>query len=168
MTSQNSLKWEDLVSPTLSPDEYLENYGSKVQNVYDKYQPKSEVLDKIRELLKKKKEKLKIVALGADWCPDCSKNIPSMIRIAKEINGKDFELKILYGIMKNALPKPGEPIWHKNRSPPEATNPKFDLKAIPTFYFFNHSGEKLGAIVENPEYESTLEEDILKILTRKL
>ncbi|MFW9819248.1 MAG: hypothetical protein ACFFE5_06520, partial [Candidatus Thorarchaeota archaeon] len=46
--------------------------------------------------------------------------------------------------------------------------PKFDLRAIPTFYFFNNSGEYIGVIVENPEYNSTLEEDLLKILKRYL
>ncbi len=168
MTSENILKYKDLVSPTMTPDEYLENYGNKVKKVYDKYQPKSEVLNNIKEILKTKKEKVKIVALGADWCPDCSKNIPSMIKIAKEINTEDFDLRILYGIMVNALHKPEESIWHKKRSPPEATDPKFDLSAIPTFYFFNNSGEYLGVIVENPEFKSTLEEDILKILKRNL
>ncbi|MFW9881956.1 MAG: hypothetical protein ACFFG0_53515, partial [Candidatus Thorarchaeota archaeon] len=100
--------------------------------------------------------------------PDCSRNVPNMIKIAKEINTEDFELKILYGIMKNALKKSGETIWHKKRSPPEATDPKFALKAIPSFYFFNKTGEYLGVIVENPEYQSTLEEDILKILEKSI
>lgn len=168
MKSQNSLKWEDLVSPTMTPDEYLKTYKNKVKKDYEKYQPKSKVLENIKEILKTKKEKVKIMALGADWCPDCSRNVPSMIKIAKEMNSEDFELKILYGIMVNALHKPGETIWHKKRSPPEATDPKFDLRAIPTFYFFNSSGEYLGVIVENPEYKSTLEEDMLKILKKYL
>ncbi|MFX0024573.1 MAG: thioredoxin family protein [Candidatus Hermodarchaeota archaeon] len=168
MTPQNSLKWEDLISPTLTPDEYLEKYGNNVKEVYDNYEPKSEIIEDIKNILKDKKEKMRIVVLGADWCPDCSKNVPRMIKIAKELNSNDFELKILYGIMKNALHKPEETIWHKKRSPPEATDPKFALKAIPTFYFFNKSGDYLGTIVENPEYKSTLEEDTLKILKRYL
>jgi hypothetical protein len=81
---------------------------------------------------------------------------------------EDFEVKVLYGIMKNALHKPGETIWHKKRSPPEATDPKFDLGAIPTFYFFNKSGKYLGEIVENPKDQSTLEEDILQIIEKNL
>lgn len=164
MTSQKILKWDDLTSPTMSPEKYLETYGNKIKKVYENYQPKSDVLDKIKNVLKNKKEKLRIVALGADWCPDCSRNVPSMIKIAKEIKTDAFELQVLYGIMVNALHKPGETIWHKKRSPPEAIDPKFDLKAIPTFYFFNKTGEYLGVIVENPEFHSTLEEDILKIL----
>ena len=78
----------------------------------------------------------------------------------------DVELHILYGIMVNALHKPGETPWHKTRSPPEATNPKFDLKAIPTFYFFNKNNEYLGQIIEHPK--ETIEEDTLEILKEQL
>lgn len=168
MNSKTDLKWSELVSPTMSPEEYLKIYGDKIKKVYESYKLKSETLNDIKNLLKKKKEKLKIVALGADWCPDCSRNVPRMIKIVKHINTEDVGLQILYGIMVNGLHKPGETIWHKNRSPPEATDPKFDLKAIPSFYFFNDAGEYLGIIVENPEYSSTLEEDILKILKRSI
>ena len=87
-----------------------------------------------------------------------------MIKIIKYMNMNNVDFKILYGIMTNAFRKPGETIWHKTRSPPEAVNPKFDLKKIPTFYFFNKNGDHLGAIVENPKYESTLEEDLLEII----
>ncbi|MCK4779861.1 MAG: thioredoxin family protein [Candidatus Lokiarchaeota archaeon] len=168
MNLKFDLKWSDLVSPTMTPDEYLKIYGDKIKRVYESYEPKSDTLNDIKNLLKNKKEKLKIIALGADWCPDCSRNVPRMIKIVKHINTEDVGLQILYGIMVNALHKPGETIWHKNRSPPEATDPKFDLKAIPSFYFFNDAGEYLGIIVENPEYTSTLEEDILKILKRSI
>ncbi len=168
MNSKFDLKWSDLVSPTMTPDEYLKIYGDKIKRVYESYEPKSDTLNDIKNLLKNKKEKLKIIALGADWCPDCSRNVPRMIKIVKFLNTEEVGLQILYGIMVNALHKPGETIWHKNRSPPEATDPKFDLKAIPSFYFFNDAGEYLGIIVENPEYTSTLEEDILKILKRSI
>ncbi|MFX1390733.1 MAG: thioredoxin family protein [Promethearchaeota archaeon] len=168
MNSNFNLKWSDLVSPTMSPEEYLKIYGDKIKKNYDDYKPKMKVLNQIKEILKINKERLKIVALGADWCPDCSKNIPRMIKILNSANNKEVELNILYGIMVNALHKPGETIWHKKRSPPEATDSKFDLKAIPTFYFFNKTGEYIGAIVENPEPSSTLEEDMLIILESSL
>jgi len=168
MNLKFDLKWSDLVSPTMTPDEYLKIYGDKIKRVYESYEPKSDTLNDIKNLLKNKKEKLKIIALGADWCPDCSRNVPRMIKIVKFLNTEEVGLQILYGIMVNALHKPGETIWHKNRSPPEATDPKFDLKAIPSFYFFNDAGEYLGIIVENPDYTSTLEEDILKILKRSI
>jgi len=113
-------------------------------------------------MLKDKNEQLKIVAFGADWCPDCHKNVPRMIKLVKRLKTDDVELRILYGIMINALHKQEESIWHKTRSPPEAVNPKFELKAIPTFYFFNKQGEYLGRIVEHPR--DTIEEDTLNIM----
>ena len=164
----SDLKLNDLISPTLTPDEYLKVYGDRIMNEYESYQPKSSVLDEIKEILKNKHEKLKIIALGAEWCPDCSKNIPRMIKLIKDLKIEEVSLDILYGIMMNALHKPGETIWHKKRSPPEATDPKFDLKAIPTFYIFNDAGEHFGLIRENPKGFSTLEEAILEILKKSL
>ncbi len=163
-----NLKWNDLVSPTMSPDEYLKTYSDKIEFNYKTYEPKPEVLAKITELLKNKEEILNIVALGADWCPDCSRNIPRLIKIVKLLNNKNLDLKILYGIMVNALHKPGETLWHKNRSPPEAVDPKFDLKAIPTIYFFNKTEDNIGIIVEKPKASSTLEEDFLEIIENGL
>jgi hypothetical protein len=91
-----------------------------------------------------------------------------MIKIIRSLENLDIEFKILYGIMVNALHKPDEPLWHKTRSPPEAVDPKFNLKAIPTFYFFNSSGKLLDIIIENPKPQSTLEEEILNILKNNL
>ena len=145
----DDLKWEDLISPTMSPDDYLKAYGEKIEFTYKTYEPKLDILEKISTLLKEKKEKLKIVALGADWCPDCNRNVPRMIKIMRLVKNKDENFKILY-------------------SPPEAVKTHFNLKRLPTFYFFNESGELLGIIVENPKNSSTLEEDLLEILEDKL
>ena len=168
MNDKSVLKWNDLVSPTMTPEEYLKEYGDKIESNYKTYEPKRDALEKIKDILKKKHEKLKIVSLGADWCPDCNRNVPHMIKIIKLMKSNDIDLKILYGIMVNALHKPGEAIWHKKRSPPEAVNPKFDLKKIPTFYFFKTNDELIGIIEENPKYESTIEEDLLEILKNNL
>ena len=168
MSNKSKLKWSDLVSPTMSPDDYLKEFGDKIEANFKTYEPKVDVLERIQALLENKNEKLKIVSLGADWCPDCNINVPRMIKNVKTIKSNDIDLRILYGIMVNALHKPGETIWHKNRSPPEAIDPKFDLKKIPTFYFFNGNDDLIGVIVENPKWESTLEEDLLEILENKL
>jgi hypothetical protein len=151
----------------MSPDEYLKTYADKIEFNYKTYKPKQEILRMINEFLINKGESLRIVALGADWCPDCSKNVPRMIKIVKALNSGSIEFKILYGIMVNALHKPNETIWHKTRSPPEAVDPKFDLKAIPTFYFFNKDNSYIGMIKENPQV-GALEDDILYILENNL
>ena len=168
MTSDMILKWDDLVSPTITPNEYLAQFSNKVALYYKNYEPKKDILNKITVLLKRKEEKLKILVLGAVWCPDCTINIPRMIKITELIPSVIDEFKILYGIVVDALHKPGEVIWHKNRSPLEAINPKFNLKKIPTFYFFNHAGESLDVIVEKPKVNSSLEEELLEILENQL
>ncbi len=164
----DDLKWEDLVSPTMSPDDFLKEYGDIIRDSYKTYKPKLDILEKISKVLEEKKEILRIVALGANWCPDSRRNMPRMIKIVKLMKNKEVKFKILFGIMTNASHMPGEAIWHKEWSPSEANDPKFDLKRIPTFYFFNKSGDLLGIIIENPKYSSTLEEDLLEILERKL
>ena len=164
----SELKFKNLISPTLTPDDYLKVYAKKVMIEYESYKPKSSALEEIKETLKNKNEKLKIVALGAEWCPDCSKYIPRMIKLIKDLKTEEISIDILYGIMVNALHKSGETIWHKKRSPPEATDPKFDLKKIPTFYFFNNADKHIGIIVEHPKLNSTLEEDILEILINNI
>ena len=168
MKISSELKWHDLVSPTMNADDYLREFHDKIDLNYKTYEPKADILEKIKNILKNKNEKLKIVALGADWCPDCNRNVPRMIKIVRMMETSDFDLKILYGIMVNALHKPGDTIWHKKSSPPEAIDPKFDLKKIPTFYFFKDDNDLIGIIVENPKWESTLEEDLLEILENKL
>lgn len=168
MNDKSVLKWNDLVSPTMTPEEYLKEYGDKIESNYKIYEPNEDVIKKIKEILKNKNEKLKIVSLGADWCPDCNRNVPRMIKIIEFMESNDVDLKILYGIMVDALHKKNEAIWHKKRSPPEAIDPKFNLKKIPTFYFFKADDELIGTIVENPKWESTLEEDLLEILKNKL
>lgn len=162
MNTNSKLTWKEILSPTMTLDEYMNQYEEKIAFNYKTYEPKKEILQEIAQLLISRNEKIKIVVLGAEWCPDCNKNIPRMIKIINNLKNVEIDLKILYGIMVNALHKPDEPLWHKTRSPPEAVNPKFDLKAIPTFYFFNKKGNYLGQIQENPQ--KTIEEDTLDII----
>ena len=184
MNLLNQLTWNDITSPTLSPKEYLKKYKKKIKETYNSYEPKSRLIYQIKEIIKKNNEKLKIVVLGADWCPDCVKNIPLMIKIIKLMNDKIVDMKILYGIMvQNAAFVRAGRAWGGNRqdsvgeawrwecgqrSPPEATNPKFNLTAIPTFYFFNKRGNLVGIIIERPKAGSTLEEEILEILKKSM
>jgi hypothetical protein len=168
MDAKSELKWQDIISSTMTPNEYMEEFSDKISFNYKSYYPKKEVLQKIIQLLESRNEKLKIAVLGAEWCPDCNKNVPRMIKIIRSLENLDIEFKILYGIMVNALHKPDEPLWHKTRSPPEAVDPKFNLKAIPTFYIFDSSNNLLDVIIENPKPQSTLEEEILNILKNNL
>lgn len=168
MKAKINLKWSDLESPTLSPDEYLKTYRNKIKSIYESYEPKADIIEKIKEKITSKNQKLKIVAFGADWCPDCTIYVPKMIKMIKSMDIDEVNLQILYGIMVDGFHKSGQKIWHKTRSPAEALSPKFNLKKIPTFYIFNKEGDYLGVIIENPKLGSTLEEDTLEIIEEKL
>lgn len=164
------LKWNDIKSSTMDTTEYMEHIKQKedMRENYKNYSPKRETLKKISNLLSEKEEVLYILAIGADWCHDCAKQVPSMMKVVQNIKENLINFQILYGVKTNPFHKEDEPLWHENRSPPEATNPKFDLEAIPTFYFFNNEGKYLDRIVEKPKENSTLEEDILEILQNNL
>jgi len=46
MTTKFDLKWDDLISPTMDPDDYLKQSGEKIEYNYKTYKPKSEVFQK--------------------------------------------------------------------------------------------------------------------------
>ena len=37
-------------------------------------------------ILSEKKLKLKVLAIGAEWCPDCAVHVPSMIKIIEALD----------------------------------------------------------------------------------
>jgi hypothetical protein len=76
------------------------------------------------------------------------------------------EVRVLYGVKTNPFHKEGEPLWHKQHSPPEATDPKFDVTKIPIMYIFDEKGALLGRIIEKPRENYTLEEEIWEIVNK--
>ena len=45
MNGITELKWNDLVSPTMTPDEYLKEFGDKIETNYKTYEPKGDALE---------------------------------------------------------------------------------------------------------------------------
>ena len=161
MEKTENVVWSDIKSQTMTSAEYLEKFKDNriiIRN-YKEYMPKKETMVKIVEILTKQNQKLKIFVQGAIWCHDTTREVPRMVKIVEDLNGKT-ELRILYGINVNPLRKKGESLWSVR--PPEAVDPKFNLSAVPTFYLFNGDGIFLGKIIERPN--KSLEEDIVDIL----
>ena len=161
------LKWSDIKSEAMSMDEYLKEFEDRedIINNYENYIPKSKHLTHIEVFMEEIPGSLGIFVMGAVWCPDSTEQIPDMIKILKELNSDNIEMRILYGIKMNLPRKNGEILWDKNTSPLEAVDPKFDLVAIPTFYFFIDD-EYVGRIVEHPKKFSTLERDFCNIIKK--
>lgn len=165
MNNEN-LTWSDITSPTMTPEEYHKKFADKeiIQENFKSYNPKTEVIHEISEILATKNETVKVLALGAAWCKDCTIQVPRLLKIARELSPDLFDLHILYGIKTNPYRKPNEIRWSARHSPQEAVNPKFAANKIPMIYFFNKSGELMGIIEESPTKYPTIEEVLLSFI----
>ncbi len=173
MFEKENLQLSDFITPSIPGREYLSSvkekvYRKKYSDYYESYSPDKEKLAEIKTWLAKRDEELTIIAIGAKWCPDCTRNIGRLIKIDEVFNDPRFKYGVIGGI-KTKLPylrKKGEPIWKSPPSPPESVDPKFDLSHIPVIFLFNKAGVCLGRIVENPEHTSTLEGEIVHYLEK--
>ncbi|MHA1511522.1 MAG: hypothetical protein ACTSRX_07370, partial [Promethearchaeota archaeon] len=161
MFDKEILKLSDIKSKTTPSLEYVSS-NELYKGNFDKYQPKLEVITKIKGFLDKKSEKITIVAFGASWCKDRVKNLPELAKI--DSIAKDERLKFdVLGNIKVKAPyarEEGKVIWIVPPSPPEVIDEKFDMFHIPAMYIFDKSGDCLGKLDENPEHKDTLEEEI--------
>ena len=107
--------------------------------VYQKYQPDTALVEKIRAAL----PTARVVTISAAWCPDCRRNVPRFARIAEQLPSWEFEIY------------PREDV---------ARVQALGIRAIPTFIVFQ-DGKELGRIVENPAFGS-LEADLYEIVSK--
>ena len=116
------------------------------QEVYDRYTPDQETVQKTREL----HFSGRIYLFLGTWCKDSRREVPRMFKIFDQINLTNAE-KIR--------------IWAVDRAKKLADDltDTYDIYFVPTVIFFGENGE-IGRIVEQPEV--TLEEDILRILSK--
>ena len=110
------------------------------------YNPNSDILAKIKPLIKKKG----IVLIMGTWCEDSEREIPGFIKILESIN---------YDIKKMRIIAVDE-----NKITPNFIEKKFGLINIPTIIFYDNENE-INRIVEFPI--KSIEEDILDILSGK-
>jgi thiol-disulfide isomerase/thioredoxin len=107
------------------------------------YQPRPEVVDRIRGLARE----VRLEVYFGSWCPDCAAHLPAFFRIL-ELADTPL-LKVSYV---------GVPQSKDKRGP---TCTERQIARVPTFVVFV-DGREIGRIVETPE--KSLEEDLAKIL----
>lgn len=100
-----------------------------------------------------------IVAFSAEWCKDCTANIP-VLALISEATG--LEVRIFGGLKRDPL-NPSRR-WSIPPSPPEVE--RFQVDKIPLILIFSKEGTEIGRIVENPREGLALEEEILQIILR--
>ena len=116
----------------------------------------------VTEKLKAYAGKAHIFVFSAEWCKDCKKNVP-VLKLIQHATG--IQVRVFSHIMKDAKnPKPRTPEekWKVPPSPPELM--EFKVFNIPFIAVLDAQGKMLGAVIENPPEDITLEEALLAIL----
>ena len=110
------------------------------------YNPNSDILTKIKPLIKKRD----IVLIMGTWCEDSEREIPGFIKILESINYDTTKMRII--------------AVDENKITPNFIEKDYELINIPTIIFYDNENE-INRIVEFPI--KSIEEDILDILSGK-
>ncbi|NWG10535.1 thioredoxin family protein [Candidatus Bathyarchaeota archaeon] len=150
---------DEVTKRTVSVKQYIDSLEQTFRKNFltrkQTYQLKHETMNQLRIFA----DKYVIVAFSAEWCKDCTANIPVLALISEAIG---IDVRIFGGLKKDLLNP--ERKWRIPPSPPEAKT--FNVEKIPLILLFDKEGNEIGRIIETPR-EPTLEEELLKIvLTR--
>jgi thiol:disulfide interchange protein len=132
-----------------APSDATEAFNQRLQE----YELDPSVIEKLKAYAGKSY----IFAFSAEWCKDCKNNIP-VLKLIQDV--ADIKVRILSHIIRDAK-NPNER-WKIPPSPPEVK--EFNVLKIPHIAVLNPQGEELGAVIENPPEDKTLEEALLEIL----
>ena len=132
-----------------APSDATEAFNQRLQE--------SELDPSAAEKLKAHAGKAYIFAFSAEWCKDCKRNIP-VLKLIQDATG--IEVRVLGHLMRDA--KNPDERWRIPPSSPEVKT--FNVVNIPHIAVLNAHGNELGAVIENPPEDKTLEEALLEIL----
>lgn len=142
----------------ITTEEYIDSLegksGKELEENYQKYQPKKEIIKKLAEEAKG----YTFIAFSAVWCKDCKTNMAAFAKIVKEQPEIDA---ICFKGIKSAPLDPNIR-WRIPPSPKEVD--EFNLERIPTIYILDSKGQQVAEMIENPKNKETLEEELLYLL----
>ncbi|MFX0045251.1 MAG: thioredoxin family protein [Candidatus Hermodarchaeota archaeon] len=149
---------KDIRSRTKSAAEYMKSLDDKHRDsfyeVYQEYELDASSTEELRGLI----DGLTLVAMSAGWCKDCRNAIPVLMQLEEQI-GLDVRV---FGNVKTA-PLDPEHQWRIPPSPPEIE--EWGATAIPWIEIFDSEGERVATIIEKPTVKSTLEAELVHVLT---
>jgi hypothetical protein len=142
---------------TVSISQYMESleepYREKFSSRKQEYQLNWESVSRLKRFA----EDCIVVAFSAEWCKDCTANIP-VLALIHEATG--LEVRIFGNIKKDPLSATRK--WRIPPSPPEVET--FKIDKLPTILVFNKQGKEMGKIIENPTNMPTLEQELEAII----
>jgi len=144
---------------TVSVNQYIDSLEQPFKEKFlmrkQTYQLRHDIINQ----LKKFAEKYLVVAFSAEWCKDCTTNIPILALISKATS---LEIRVFGGLKKDPLSYTRK--WRVPPSPSEVVT--FHVDKIPLIIVFDKEGKEIGRIIENPQ-EPTMEEELLKIILER-
>jgi thiol-disulfide isomerase/thioredoxin len=123
-----------------------EPYSEWFYRGYDSYQPKPDVVEKLRGIIT---GDITVKIVMGTWCPDSRREVPRFMRIMSVLNFPDGKITFI-GVDNSKLSPVGE-------------YSSLSIQRVPTFIFLRKNVEA-GRIIENPV--TSLEQDMLNILTK--
>lgn len=138
-------------------DEYIQSVSKlfrwKFLQSQVAYQPNRQALGEIKKLA----DRYFVLAFSAQWCKDCSRNIPVLGLVS---GATGLEVGVLGGIKTDPLSKDCR--WAVPPSPPEVLS--FCVEKLPWIVLYDQQGKEVGKIVENPEHTGSIEEELLHFM----
>ena len=143
----NSVKGKDLEGNEILLGEInIDQLKEYTKHWSSSYNPNTDILKKIKPLIKKKD----VVLIMGTWCEDSEREIPGFVKILESINYDTTKMRII--------------AVDENKITPNFIEKDYNLINIPTIIFYKNKNE-INRIVEFPI--KSIEEDILDILTGK-
>jgi hypothetical protein len=116
--------------------------GVNYADFYDGYEPKVEVIEKLKTLI----DDIHITIVLATWCGDSKQQVPAFLKVLDQ-SGFSNDNLLMIGV-------------DSEKKAQEIDVAVFNISRVPTFIFHRNETE-IGRITETPI--ETLEEDFLKI-----
>ncbi|CAM1334683.1 thioredoxin family protein [Tenacibaculum aestuariivivum] len=139
-------KQGDLVGIITKQNFQQEPYASNwFNNSYNEYETDKKIINKLKFFIKD----VTIRGFVATWCEDSQQILPSFYKILDEANFNYINSEIVA-------------VNHKKKG--NGLEKNLNITQIPTFIFYKE-GKEIGRFIEHPTLNSTIEKDILKILS---
>ena len=151
---------DDLRTRSKSVEEYVSSLEDKWRDIQLEESESCSLDQDVVKKLRDYANKITIVSIGANWCKDCRKAIPVLLKLEKELG---LEIRV-FGSVKTAPLNPDRQ-WAVPPSPPEVD--KWNVTAIPWIVVFDKEGKRIGTIIEKPKHRPTLEAELLYIVQQE-
>ncbi len=148
---------KELIGRTVSVIDYImymnDHFRGRFLERMKAYSLKEDVVEELKNYV----DKIFLVVFSAEWCKDCTANVPVLALLADKTG---LKVRVFGGLKKDPL-SPNEK-WRIPPSPPEVR--EFKVDRTPHIVIFHANGRELGKIIENPAPNKTMEEEILQLV----